>query len=60
MTTAEAYRAGAEAMRTAVLARIGDRFRSLAAEVVMIDITPRPPAPPAPPCPWAAITGENP
>lgn len=40
MTAAEAYRAGAEAMRTAVLQRIGDRFRSLAAEVVMIEVKP--------------------
>lgn len=40
MTPAEAYRAGAEAMRTAVLQRIGDRFRSLAAEVVMIEVKP--------------------
>ena len=34
----DAYRDGAEAMRTAVLNRIGDRFRSLSAEVVMIQL----------------------
>ncbi len=38
MSAAEAYRAGAEAMRNAVLARIGDQYRSLAAAVVMIEV----------------------